>query len=99
VKIADGRKPLFGCDAEWRTLLAICLSFPGQAETSSTRFMRYAAANDMAERNPVAEIRPADILKPRKKRNHPRVIAKERPNLLKAIESHLRNEHANVSGA
>lgn len=28
--------------------------------------MRYAVANDLAQRNPVAEIRPADILKPRK---------------------------------
>ena len=33
-------------------------------------------ANDLAERNSVADIRPADILKPRKRHNHPRISAK-----------------------
>jgi integrase len=57
------------------------------------QIMRYAVANDMAERNPVADVRPADILKPRKKRNHPRVSAKELPTLLQAIDGYVGNEH------
>jgi integrase len=57
------------------------------------QIMRYAVANDMAERNPVADVRPADILKPRKKRNHPRVSAKELPTLLHAIDRYVGNEH------
>jgi integrase len=57
------------------------------------QIMRYAVANDMAERNPVADVRPADILKPRKKRNHPRVNANELPTLLQAIDRYVGNEH------
>jgi integrase len=57
------------------------------------QIMRYAVANDMADRNPVADVRPADILKPRKKRNHPRVSAKELPTLLQAIDRYVGNEH------
>jgi integrase len=57
------------------------------------QIMRYAVANDMAERNPVADVRPADILKPRKKRNHPRISAKELPALLQAINAYAGSEH------
>ncbi len=37
------------------------------------QIMRYAVAHDHATRNPVVDVRPADILNPRKKRNYPRV--------------------------
>jgi integrase len=47
---------------------------------------RYAVANGYSKRNPVAEIRPSDILKPTTKRNMARVDAKELPALLRAIE-------------
>lgn len=57
------------------------------------QIMRYAVANDLAERNPVADVRPADILKARKKRNHPRISAKELPALLQAINSYAGSEH------
>jgi integrase len=57
------------------------------------QIMRYAVANDLAERNPVADVRPADVLRPRKKRNHPRVTAKELPALLQAINSYAGGEH------
>ena len=50
------------------------------------QIMRYAVANDLALRNPVAEIRPGDILKPRQRRNYPRVTARELPDLLRAID-------------
>jgi integrase len=47
---------------------------------------RYAVAHGYTKRNPVAEIRPADILKPTRKTNMARIDAKELPDLLRAIE-------------
>ena len=61
------------------------------------QIMRYAVANDLAQRNPVAEIRPADILKPCKKRNYPRVTAKELPELLRAIDGYVGGEHTRLA--
>jgi len=55
--------------------------------------MRYAVAHDLAERNPVADIRPSDVLKTRKKRNYPRLSAKELPELLAAIDAYAGNEY------
>jgi integrase len=61
------------------------------------QIMRYAVANDLAPRNPVAEVRPADILIPRKRRNHPRVTAKELPELLRAIDEYVGGEHTRLA--
>jgi integrase len=47
---------------------------------------RYAVAHGYAKRNPAAEIRPSDILKPTRKTNMARIDAKELPALLRAIE-------------
>jgi len=57
------------------------------------QIMRYAVAHDLAERNPVADVRPADVLKTRKKRNYPRVTARELPVLLAAIDDYAGNEY------
>ena len=48
--------------------------------------MRDAVANDLAPHNPVAAIKPADILKPRQQENYARVSAQELPELLRAID-------------
>lgn len=47
---------------------------------------RYSVAHGYSRRNPAAEIRPADILKPTRKTNMARIDAKELPELLRAIE-------------
>jgi integrase len=47
---------------------------------------RYAVAHGYSKRNPAAEIRPSDILKPMRKQNMARIDAKELPPLLRAIE-------------
>jgi integrase len=47
---------------------------------------RYGVAHGYSRRNPVAEIRPSDILKPTRKQNMARIDAKELPALLRAIE-------------
>jgi len=57
------------------------------------QIMRFAVANDMAPHNPVADIKPADVLKPRKRRNLPRVSEKELPALLHAIENYVGADH------
>lgn len=49
------------------------------------------------QRNPVADVKPADILKPRKKRNYPRVTAKELPDLLRAIDGYTGGEHTRLA--
>lgn len=47
--------------------------------------MRYAVAHGLAERNPVADIRPGDILEARHQVNHAHVSAEELPELMKKI--------------
>ena len=49
---------------------------------------RYAIANGLATRNPASDIRPADVLKPVRVKNHARVSARELPALRSAIESY-----------
>jgi integrase len=61
------------------------------------QIMRFGVANDLVQRNPVADVRPADILKPRKKRNYPRVTARELPDLLRAIDSYAGGEHTRLA--
>jgi integrase len=61
------------------------------------QIMRYGVANDLVTRNPVADVKPADILKPRKKRNYPRVTAKELPDLLRAIDGYAGGEHTRLA--
>jgi integrase len=47
---------------------------------------RYAVAHGFSKRNPASEIRPSDILKPRRKNSMARIAAKELPDLLRSIE-------------
>ena len=55
--------------------------------------MRYAVVNDLTTQNPVAGVKPADILRARKKRHFPRVDAAELPELLSAIDTYAGSEH------
>jgi integrase len=57
-----------------------------RALESTGQVFRYAIAHGYAKRNPVAEIRPSDILPSTRKVNYARVDAKELPDLLRAIE-------------
>jgi len=47
--------------------------------------MRYAVLQGYAERNPVADIKPADVLKSRKAVNHARVGVQELPELMRKL--------------
>ena len=52
------------------------------------QIFRYAVAHGICERNPVADIKPQDALKPRKKENYARLSAAEFPELLRKIETY-----------
>lgn len=45
-------------------------------------------AHGLAERNPAADIKPSDVLKPTKKTNYPRLDQKELPELLRKIDNY-----------
>lgn len=62
-----------------------------------SQVMRYAVAHDLVRHNPVAEIKPSDILRPHKRRNYPRVGDNELPALLKAIDGYVGNEHTRLA--
>jgi integrase len=57
-----------------------------RALETTGQIFRYAVAHGHAKRNPAADIRPSDVLKPIRSVNLARVDAKELPALLKAIE-------------
>ncbi len=57
-----------------------------RALETTGQIFRYAIAHGYAKRNPAADIRPGDVLKPTRKVNFARVEAKELPGLLRAIE-------------
>ncbi len=52
------------------------------------QILRYAVAHGMAERNPAADVKPADVLKSRKKTNYSRLSEKELPELLRQIDGY-----------
>lgn len=56
--------------------------------TMCGQVMRHAVTHGMAERNPAADIKPADVLKPVKKTNHTRLSEKELPELLRKIDGY-----------
>jgi integrase len=62
-----------------------------------SQIMRYAVANDLTMRNPVADVKPSDVLKPHKRRNFPRVDAEELPVLLHAIDSYVGADHTRLA--
>lgn len=62
-----------------------------------SQIMRYVVAHDLAERNPVADIQPSDILPARKKRNYSRIDAKELPQLLRDMDAYVGSEHTRLA--
>jgi len=62
-----------------------------------SQIMRYAVAHDLVKRNPVADIRPSDILMARKKRNYNRIDAKDLPQLLHDMDAYTGGEHTRLA--
>lgn len=61
------------------------------------QIMRYAVGHGVIERNPAADVKPADALKPRKKENYARLDAKEMPELLRKIEAYQGSAYTRLS--
>ena len=57
-----------------------------RAMENAGQIFRYAIAHGFTRRNPAAEIKPSDILRPTRKTNLARIDVKELPGLLRAIE-------------
>ncbi len=57
-----------------------------RALETTGQIFRYAIAHGYAQRNPAADIKPSDVLKPTRKLNFARVDAAALPALLKAVE-------------
>lgn len=50
--------------------------------------MRYAVAHGIADRNPVADVKPGDVLRARRQVNFARIEVSELPELLRKIEAY-----------
>jgi integrase len=57
-----------------------------RALETTGQIFRYGVAHGHCKRNPAADVRPEDVLKPTRKVNLARVDASQLPSLLKAIE-------------
>lgn len=64
------------------------LDIAKRALTTCGQIMRYAVAHGLSERNPAADIKPSDVLKPTKKTNYARLDQKELPELLQKIDAY-----------
>ena len=64
------------------------LDIAKRAYETSGQVFRYAVAHGLCESNPVAQVKPADFLKPSTQENYKRVDAKELPALLRAIDQY-----------
>lgn len=87
-----GNKPLTQLTAPM-LLMAIkrietrgALDIAKRALTTCGQVFRYAVAHGLAERNPAADIKPSDVLKPSNKANYSRLDQKELPELLRKID-------------
>ena len=59
-----------------------------RAYQTTNQIFRYAIAHGLATRNPAADIRPSDILKPTKITNYARIEASQLGDLMKALDAY-----------
>lgn len=91
---AIGRKPISEVTALQLVTMAKRIESRGaidiarRALQTCGQILRYAVAHGMLERNPAADVKPGDALKPRAKQNFARLDSKEIPSLLRKIDSY-----------
>ena len=89
-----GKKPVTEITAAQLLMMAKKIEARGALDVSKRAFqtcsqiMRYAVAHGIAERNPAADIKPSDALKPTKTANNARIDARELPELLQKIDNY-----------
>jgi integrase len=64
------------------------LSIAARCLQTSGQILRYAVAHGALERNPVADVKLSDALRPRRSENFARIDARELPELLRRIEAY-----------
>lgn len=64
------------------------LDIAKRALQTSGQVFRYAVAHGLAKRNPATDIKPSDVIAPRKATNYARIEAKELPELMLHIEAY-----------
>ena len=91
---ALGGRPITGITAPQLLAMAKGIEARGAVDIAKRslqtcgQILRYAVAHGLIERNPAADVKPADALKPRNKENYARLDAKEMPELLRKIEAY-----------
>lgn len=91
---AIGKRPISSITAQQLLAMAKGIEARGALDIAKRAFqtcgqiLRYAVAHGVIERNPAADVKPSDALKPRKKANYARLDAKEVPELLRKIEAY-----------
>ena len=89
-----GRKPLTEVTAPQLLAMAKRIESRGAVDIAKRalqtcgQILRYAVAHGLLERNPAADVKPSDALKPRRKENYARLDAKEVPQLLRKIDAY-----------
>ncbi len=91
---ALGARPLASITAPQLLAMAKAIEARGAVDIAKRslqtcgQIMRYAVSHGLIERNPAADVKPADALKPRTKENYARLDEKEVPELLRKIEAY-----------
>ena len=91
---AFGAKPVAEITAPAFVRLAKSIEARGAADIarrvlqSCGQVMRYAVAHGLADRNPVADVKPGDVLRARRQVNFARIEVAELPELLRKIEAY-----------
>lgn len=89
-----GRKPVSEITAPQLLAMAKRIESRGALDIAKRaletcgQILRYAVAHGLIERNPAADVKPSDALKPRKKENYARVDGREVPMLLRKIDAY-----------
>ena len=91
---AIGKRPISDIQAPELVAMVKAIAARGaldiakRALQTSGQVFRHAIAHGLAQRNPAADIKPADILASRKAGNYARLDAKELPELLRRMEAY-----------
>lgn len=89
-----GTKPVTDLTAPAFVRMAKAIESRGAADIARRvlqtcgQVMRYAVAHGLAERNPVADVKPGDVLRARRQINFARIELDELPELLRKIEAY-----------
>lgn len=89
-----GRKPVSEITAPQLLAMAKRIESRGALDIAKRaletcgQILRYAVAHGLIERNPAADVKPSDALRPRRKENYARLDGREVPMLLRKIDAY-----------